>query len=59
MAFRLTTEFKFEVQRPAQGLGTQHRQPTPNNALQRTALKRMLFAYAKTSPFSSAAELLR
>jgi hypothetical protein len=32
---------------------------TPNNVLQRTVLERMLFPFAKTPPFSPAAELLR
>jgi hypothetical protein len=55
----MTPGFMFEVQRLFWELRLRDHQPTPNNALQRTALKRMLLAYTKTPPFSSAAELLR
>ena len=55
----MTSEFKSKLRRAILEFELQDLQPTPNNALQRTALKFTLFAFAKTAPFSSAAELLR
>ena len=52
-------ELRFEGQPRAPETRLQDHKPTPNNALQRPALKRTLFALAKIAPFSSAAEVIR